>query len=148
MADTEKSESLQLHSLRAAVQALANALDVTASPEFQLADLRWRDTLIAGVVQHFEFTFELCWKMLKRQLERELVNPEELDGMSYRELFRLGHERGLLAQVAPWFEFRELRNITPHTYARDKAAQVAAGAIDMLLHARSLLSALEARNRG
>ena len=80
MADTEKSGPLQLDSLRAAVQALANALDVTASPEFQRADLRWRDTLIAGVVQHFEFTFELCWKMLKRQLERELVNPQELDG--------------------------------------------------------------------
>ena len=148
MADTDKFGSLQLDSLRAAVQALANALDVTASPEFQLASLRWRDTLIAGAVQHFEFTFELCWKRLKRRLERELVNPEELDGMSYRELFRLRHERGLLAQVAPWFEFRELRNITSHTYARDKAAQVAAGAIGMLLHARILLSAIEARNRG
>ena len=68
--------------------------------------------------------------------------------MSYRDFFRLGHERGLLAQVAPWFEFRELRNITPQTYARDKAAQVAAGAIDMLMHARSPLSALKARNCG
>ena len=123
MAGIEKPGLLQLDSLRVAVQALANALDVTASLEFQLADLRWRDTLIAGVVQHFEFTFELCWKMLKRQLEREQVNPEELDGMSYRELFRLGHERGLLAQDAPWFEFRELRNITSYTYARDKAGR-------------------------
>lgn len=64
MADTEKSGPLQLGSLRAAIQALANTLDVTASPEFRLVNLRWRDTLIAGVVQHFEFTFELCWKML------------------------------------------------------------------------------------
>ena len=46
MADTEKSGPLQRDSLRAAVQALANALVVTASPEFQLADLRWHDTFL------------------------------------------------------------------------------------------------------
>lgn len=137
---------LDLGSLRAAVQALANAVDVIASPEFASADPRWRDTLVAGVVQHFEFTFELSWKMLKRQLEREMPSPSDLDGASYRELFRVGHERGLVAAVEAWFEFRELRNITSHTYARDKALKVAAGAPALLDQARALLSAIEARN--
>lgn len=137
---------LDVTGLRSAVQALANAVDVVASPEFAAADPRWRDTLLAGVVQHFEFTFELCWKMLKRQLEREMPSPSELDGASYRQLFRLGHERGLVAAVEPWFEFRELRNITAHTYAREKALKVAAGAPSLLEQARSLLSIIEARN--
>lgn len=137
---------LDLASLRAAVQALANAVDVVSSSEFAAADPRWRDTLIAGVVQHFEFTFELCWKMLKRQLEREMPSPSDLDGASYRELFRTGRERGLVTNVESWFEFRELRNITAHTYARDKALKVAAGAPLLLAQARALLSAIEARN--
>ena len=148
MADESTDRPLDLGSLRAAVQALSNAVDVVSSAEFAVADVRWRDTLIAGVVQHFEFTFELCWKMLKRQLERELPSPSEIDGSSYRELFRLGHQRGLINDVAPWFEFRELRNITAQTYARDKALKVAAGAAPLQAQARILLGAIEARNHG
>ena len=148
MTDPSPDRPLDLGSLRAAVQALGNAVDVVASPEFAVADPRWRDTLVAGVVQHFEFTFELCWKTLKRQLEREVPSPSDLDGASYRELFRLGQERGLIAAVQPWFEFRELRNITAHTYARDKALKVAAGAPLLLAQARALLSAVQARNHG
>jgi nucleotidyltransferase substrate binding protein (TIGR01987 family) len=148
LVDTTPYRPLDLGSLRAVVQALASAVDVISSPEFAVADPRWHDALVAGVVQHFEFTFELCWKMLKRQLEREMPSPSELDGLSYRELFRLGHERGLVTAVEPWFEFRELRNITAHTYARDKALKVAAGAPALLSQARALLGAIEARNHG
>lgn len=148
MTDTESAGPLDLSSLRAAVRALSNAIEVTASPQAQAVDARWRDTLVAGVVQHFEFTFELCWKTLKRQLEREVPSPAELDSMSYRDLIRLGHERGLLAEVVPWFEFRELRNIAPHTYAREKAAKVAAGASALLAQAQGLLGVVEARNHG
>jgi nucleotidyltransferase substrate binding protein (TIGR01987 family) len=136
---------LDLGSLRAALQALGDAMDVVSSPEFAVVDPRWQNTLVAGVVQHFEFTFELCWKMLKRQLEREVPSPSELDGSSFRELFRLGHQRGLITAVEPWFEFRELRNITAHTYARDKAHKVAAGAPALLAQAQALLSTIDSR---
>ena len=137
---------LDLGSLRAALQALGDAMDVVSSPEFAVVDPRWQNTLVAGVVQHFEFTFELCWKMLKRQLEREVPSPSDLDGSSFRELFRLGHQRGLITAVEPWFEFRELRNITAHTYAKDKAHKVAAGAPALLAQAQALLNAIESRN--
>ena len=148
MVDSKPDRPLDLGSLRAAVQALANAVDVVSSPEFAAADARWRDTLVAGVVQHFEFTFELCWKMLKRQLEREVPSPAALDGVSYRELFRLAHQRGLITAVEPWFEFRELRNVTAHTCAKDKARKVAAGAPVLLAQARTLLDNIEARQHG
>lgn len=148
MSDPTSDRPLDLGSMRAAVQALENSVEVVSSPEFALADMRWRDTLVAGVVQHFEFTFELCWKMMKRQLEREVPSPAEIDSASYRELFRLGQARGLVRAVEPWFEFRALRNITAHTYAREKAQKVAASAPVLLAEARALLSAIEARNRG
>lgn len=138
--------TLDLGSLKAAVQALAEAVEITQSPSFAGLPEAWRNTLIAGVVQSFEFTFELAWKSLKRQLERELPSPAELDAMNYRDLIRVGHERGLLAAVQPWFEFRELRNITAHTYSREKALRVAAGAPGLLDQVRSLLAQLERRN--
>ena len=137
---------LDLGSLRAALQALGDAMDVVSSPEFAVVDPRWQNTLVAGVVQHFEFTFELCWKMLKRQLEREVPSPSELDGSSFRELFRLGHQRGLITAVEPWLEFRELRNMTTaHTSAKDKAHKVAAGAPALLAQAQALLSTIDSR---
>lgn len=52
MADANTDRRLELGSLRAAVQALSNAVDVVSSAEFAVADVRWRDTLVAGVVQH------------------------------------------------------------------------------------------------
>ena len=115
LTESKPVHQLDIGSLRAAVQVLANAVDVVSSLKFAAVDLRWRDTLVGGVVQHFEFTFELCWKMLNRQVERELPSPSELDRSSFRDLFRLGHQRGLVTSVEPWFEFRELRNITAHT---------------------------------
>lgn len=148
MADPVPDRPLDLASLRAAVHSLGEALDVVSSAEFASADPRWRRTLLAGVVQNFEFSFELCWKMLKRQLERELPSAAQADSASYRELIRLGHERGLIGQVEPWFEFRELRNITAHTYSLDKALKVVAGAEPFLAQARALLAVIEVRNRG
>ena len=148
MLDSKSDSPLDLGSLRAALHALADAVDVVSSPEFAAADPRRRATLVSGVEQHFEFTFELCWKMLKRQLEREVPSPSELDGLSYRELFRLGHERGLVTTIDAWFEFRELRNITAHTYSREKADKVAASAPALLGAAQALLTAIESRNHG
>lgn len=94
-------------------RALARAIAV---PE----DEEMRDACI----QRFEYTFELSWKMLKRQLEQELPSPAEVDGYSYRQLFRTGAERGLVQDVEAWFDYRELRNITSHTYDEGKAAKV------------------------
>lgn len=148
MGEDKIAGPLDLEGFRAAVGSMADALEVVTSAEFASMDSRWRNTLIAGVVQHFEFTFEVCWKMLKRQLERELPSPSILDSLSFRELIRLGNERGLVTAVEPWFEFRELRNITAHSYSRDKALKVAEGASDLLDHARALLRAIELRNHG
>lgn len=45
--------------------------------------LRWQATpedeeLRDACIQRFEFTFELCWKMLKRRLEMDAPNAAEI----------------------------------------------------------------------
>jgi nucleotidyltransferase substrate binding protein (TIGR01987 family) len=129
---------LDLSSLQRALAALDRGLARwTAMP----ADEELRDACI----QRFEFTFELSWKMLKRRLEIDLPNAQELDGMTYRTLIRVGAEQGLVQDVTAWLVFRDKRNITSHTYNAAKAAEVAAVLPDFARHARALLGRLEAR---
>ena len=55
--DMAKSQyTLDLGSLKAAVQALAESVEITHSPSFAGLPEAWRNTLIAGVVQSFEFS--------------------------------------------------------------------------------------------
>lgn len=74
---------LDLTSLERALAALDRALARSAKAP---SDEELRDACI----QRFEFTFELCWKMLKRRLEMDLPGATELDTMSDRALIRFG----------------------------------------------------------
>jgi nucleotidyltransferase substrate binding protein (TIGR01987 family) len=105
------------------------------------ADEELRDACI----QRFEFTFELCWKMLKRRLELDLPNAAEIDSMSYRALMRAGAEQGLVTEVTSWWIYRDKRNITSHTYDAAKAAEVAAVLPAFAVDAALLLNALQQR---
>lgn len=98
-----------------------------------------------GAIQRFEYTYELAWKSLKRVLEIEAASPDAIDLLSFRDLIRLGAERGLIEEPSEWFAFREDRNISSHTYDEAKAAEVYASALRFRVAARSLLEKLEAR---
>jgi nucleotidyltransferase substrate binding protein (TIGR01987 family) len=130
--------TLDLTSLQKALAALERALTPAgAAPE----DEELRDACI----QRFELTYELAWKMLKRRLEMDLPNPQEVDAMSYRALIRVGAEQGLIDDVADWFIYRDKRNLTSHTYDAAKAAEVAACLPAFAAHARRLLEKLQAK---
>ncbi len=98
-----------------------------------------------AVIQRFEYSYELCWKMLKRQLELELPNPGDADRLSFADLVREGAERGLVARPQRWLTYRYQRNLTSHAYDEGKAREVHAAAVEFLGDARALLGALNAR---
>lgn len=98
-----------------------------------------------AVIQRFEYGYELCWKMLKRQLELELPNPADADRMSFADLIREGAERGLVVEPQKRLNYRYQRNLTSHAYDEGKAKEAHAGAIAFLADARALLAALQAR---
>ena len=49
-----------------------------------------------GLIQRFEFTYDISHKMLKRYLEKTSQNPEQFDAMSFADLIRSGNEQSLL----------------------------------------------------
>lgn len=102
-----------------------------------------RNTLIAGVIQNFEFVYEISTKMLRRRLEMDALNPAEVDFANFRDVLRMAAEKGLIQDVQAWFGYRQMRNITAHSYDRQKAQQVYEGTQALMQDARALLAKLE-----
>ena len=81
-----------------------------------------------GLVQRFEFTYELGHKVLKRYLEYTSANPQQFDEMPFQDQIRTANEQGLLLGNWPdWRGFREMRARTSHTYNEEVALEVVAG---------------------
>ena len=132
-------QTLDLTPLQKALKSLLFAI---ARTKREAGDDMLRDS----VIQRFEYTYELCWKMLKRRLEMDAPSPEAIDAMSYRDMIREGAERGLIDEPVAWFDYRQKRNLTTHTYNEDVAQEVYQSAVAFAAHAQKLLAALEQRN--
>ena len=137
---------LDLSSLQKAIasmdRALGYAVERFNSPDISEAE---KEVIQAGVIQNFEFTYELCWKFMKRWLETNLT-PGLLDGVTRKELFRNALENKLITGFSAWVRYHQLRNTTSHTYNRDIANEIYAVTQDFLEDAVYLLQALECRN--
>jgi nucleotidyltransferase substrate binding protein (TIGR01987 family) len=65
----------------------------------------------AGIIQFFEMTFELAWKVLKDYLE-----AQGYDVKSPRETIKQAFQIGLIEEGHAWIEALSKRNLTTHTY--------------------------------
>ena len=130
---------LDISPLVSAVNRLREGLDRhRAEP----ADDQLRD----GLIQRFEFTYELSHRMLRRYLRMVSPSPDSFDQMPFQDLIRSGNEQGLLRGGWPaWRRYREMRAPTSHAYAAAIAAQVAAGIPDFLAEATWLRDELARR---
>lgn len=128
-----------------AITSLTEALVSTEDASFMssLSDAQQR-TMRAGVIQNFEFSYELSWKMLSRQLKDD-EGSEAISVLSRKDLYRFAARKGLLNDPEAWFVFHKARNETSHTYDERKANEVYRVAIDFLPHAKALLTKLEER---
>ena len=82
-------EKLDLTGLRNAITRLQEGL---LRYEQDISDTQIRD----GLIQRFEFTYELSHKALKRYLESASATPEQYDNISFPDLIRSANEQGLL----------------------------------------------------
>lgn len=102
-----------------------------------------------GLIQRFEFTYEISHKMLKRYLESASPTPEQYDTMPFQDLIRYGNEAGLLLGDWPtWKAYRDMRAKTSHTYDEEIALKVVAGIPAFVDEAKYLRDKLSQRNAG
>ncbi len=141
------NSKLNLDALRDALASLGDGLEVVSDADwFNQQSRKVQNTLVAGVIQNFEFVYEVGFKMIRRQIELEAASPTEVDESNFRDVLRVAAEKGLISNVEAWFRYRQMRNITAHTYNHEKAQQVYQGTLIFINDARALLASLDARN--
>lgn len=107
-----------------------------------ISDTQIRD----GLIQRFEFTYEISHKILKRFLEYTSANPAEFDGMTFQDLIRTANERNLLlGNWQDWKKYRDMRSRTSHTYDEETAILVVEGIPAFLAEAQYLQHSLQER---
>jgi nucleotidyltransferase substrate binding protein (TIGR01987 family) len=94
-----------------------------------------------GVIQRFEYTFELTWKVGKQTLGRM-----GLSAASPKAVIRLLAQSGFLADPHSWMTFLEARNYTSHTYSEATAQWVFSQCAPFLKAARALVEKLKMEN--
>ena len=71
-----------------------------------------------ATIKGFELTLETSGKLLRKVLKAYVANPREVDGLTYKDLFRHAVKHGLVEQddVVRWYAYRDNRNDTAHDY--------------------------------
>lgn len=130
---------IDLTLLSSATDRLAEGL---ARHHLAPTDAQLRD----GLIQRFEFTYDLAHKMLRRALAINAAEPNEIERLSFGAMIRSAWAEGLTGhEWAEWKQWRDMRNITSHTYHEQKARDVVASIPDFLIAARDVLIRIPAR---
>ena len=98
-----------------------------------------------AVIQRFEYTYELCWKFIKRDLTED-IGSETTNGLSRKDLFRMAADHGLIKDPVRWFTYHRARNETSHTYNEKTAEETYTIALAFLQDAQVLLATLEKKH--
>jgi nucleotidyltransferase substrate binding protein (TIGR01987 family) len=73
------------------------------------------DIIKEGIIQRFEFTHELAWKVMKDYLAYEDIQNVTGSRSATKEAFSIG----LITNGQVWMDMIESRNKTVHTYNKD-----------------------------
>ncbi len=130
---------LSLTALKKSVTSLSVAVQEQTDNLTPTQKLLHRD----GIIQRFEYTYELSWKFMRRAL-KEAEGESRLDVLANRyDLFRLAAHVGLIQDVNIWMTYHEARNKTSHIYDEVVAQEVFLVAIKFVDDAKDLLGKLE-----
>lgn len=96
------------------LQKAANRLDeILVRYNLDTSDDAIRDS----VIQRFEFSYSIALKTLRKYFIERAFVVEEVNQMSFNDMIRTANQLNLLkSDLELWTEFREMRNLTSHTY--------------------------------
>jgi nucleotidyltransferase substrate binding protein (TIGR01987 family) len=96
-----------------ALAILKKAFELAASRE--LSDLEKQ-----GVIQGFEYTFELAWNVLKDYLEEQGIS----DIIGSKNAVRHAFNKGLIEDGQVWMDMIKGRNLASHSYDEETSEKL------------------------
>lgn len=93
-----------------------------------------------GVIQRFEYTFELSWKTMKR-----LLKLEGIEASSPMQVLREAKLANIIEDFEQWSTFLKMRNLSSHTYNETTAEEVFEIAVRFPSAVKSLIQVIEKR---
>ena len=105
-----------------ALETMKSAAELAASRELSYLEKQ-------GVIQGFEFTFELAWNVMKDYLEEQGITGIIGSKNAVRQAFNIG----LIEKGEIWMEMIESRNISSHSYDEEIAEKLQQKIIDIFL---------------
>lgn len=134
--------ALSYTSLEKSIIALETGIEIYNKKKSQEVTQEEIEIIKSGIIQNFEISYEIAWKLMKKWLE-ENIGREAVDGISRKELFRIAAQNKLIEDIEKWFIFHEARNLTSHDYDGIKAEDVFKEALEFPNFARKLQERLE-----
>lgn len=103
----------RFNNFKRSLKQLDNAM--TLMEERELSDLEKQ-----GVIQAFEYNYELAWNVLKDFYEYQ--GDQDIQGS--RDAIRTAFKRGLIVNGEVWMGMIKSRAMTSHTYREDIAKEI------------------------
>lgn len=130
-------ENLDFTALENSLQRLGEVVEIyKKNPQ----DTIVRDSLI----QRFEFTYSITLKTLRKYFIERAFIVDDVNKLSFNEMVRTAMQLNLLkSDLAKWTEFREMRNLTSHTYDENVALKVSGIVPDFYEEIKYLLKELK-----
>ena len=75
-----------------------------------------------GVIQRFEYTFELSWNVLKDRMQYDGIT---ITSVSPRQVIREAYQARLIDDCEAWMDMLTDRNLMSHTYDSERFEVVA-----------------------
>ena len=107
------------------------------------------DIVRDSVIQRFEFTYSIALKTLKKYFEGVAFVMEDVQQMTFNQVIRVANQLDLLHfELDKWTEFRQMCNLTSHTYDEEVARKVVAVVPDFCEEVGYLLKQLRSKING
>jgi len=98
-----------------------NALQRLKEAAIELQQPNASDVVRDGVIQRFEFTYELAWKSTKEYLEDVGI----VDKLSPKAVIKEAYAQKLILNEQNWLLMLHDRNMTSHVYKEEMAQEIA-----------------------
>jgi len=110
-----KSDALQ-EQFKNAYRSFIDALELESSATNEKSRLAYRDS----IVQRFEFTVDLSWKVLKEILEQRFG----VTALGPKPIIREAFKKQLISDDVFWLRIIDMRNESSHTYDQSQIEQM------------------------